>query len=333
MNYPHIRMRRLRSTSSIRDLVASNYLHPSDLVQPFFIVEGENISDPIETLPGINRISIDILINQVKKAIELGIKSIMLFPSVPEGKKDEEGSESYNLENLVCKAIREIKSQKLEVTIICDVALDPYTSHGHDGIVRNGEVDNDETIEVLVAQSLALAGAGADVIAPSDMMDGRIGEIRDALEEHGYHNVAILSYAIKYASNLYGPFRDAVKSKRNGGLEVDKSTYQADYRTDASHAIREIELDVAEGADMVIIKPASYYLDIISQASISFNVPVFAYQVSGEYAMIKFAAEKKVLQSEINTMIESLTAFKRAGASAIISYAAMEVASILGNKQ
>lgn len=325
-------MRRLRQNSSMRDLVADNYLHPSNLIQPFFIIEGENKREPIETLPGICRLSIDLLIQEIKKAIKLGIRGIMLFPSVPNDKKDEQGTESYNVENLVCRAIREIKSQNLDVTVICDVALDPYTDHGHDGIVNNGDVNNDETIEVLVAQSLALAGAGADIIAPSDMMDGRIGEIRDALEEHGHHNVAILSYAIKYASNLYGPFRDAVKSKQNQGLEVDKSTYQADYRTSTNHALREVELDIAEGADMVIIKPASYYLDIISNVSMSFNVPVFAYQVSGEYAMIKFAAEKKVLQSEINTMLESLTAFKRAGASAIISYAAMEVASIL-NKQ
>jgi porphobilinogen synthase len=326
-------MRRLRRNSSIRDLVADHYLHPSNLVQPFFIIEGKNLSEPIETLPGINRISIDILIDEVKKAINLGIRAIMLFPAISEDKKDEEGTESYNVDNLLCRSIREIKSQNLDITIICDVALDPYTSHGHDGIVRNDEVDNDETIEVLVAQSLALASAGADIIAPSDMMDGRIGEIRDALEESGYHNVAILSYAIKYASNLYGPFRDAVKSKQNKGLEVDKSTYQADYRTSSAHAIREVELDIAEGADMVVVKPASYYLDIISNVSMSFNVPVFAYQVSGEYAMIKFAAEKKALQSEINTMFEALTAFKRAGASAIISYAAMEVASILNNKQ
>lgn len=331
MEYPFVRMRRLRQTKSMRDLVAEHILHPSNLIQPFFIIEGTNKSEPIDTLPGVSRLTIDLLIEQVKKAIDLGISSIMLFPSVSDDKKNPEATESYNHDNLVCRAIKEIKAQNLDVTIMVDVALDPYTTHGHDGIVQDGEVHNDETIEVLIAQSLALASSGADVLAPSDMMDGRIGEIRDALEENGYHNVAILSYAIKYASNFYGPFRDAVKSKKNNGGEVDKSTYQADYRTPTKHALKEVELDINEGADMVIIKPASYYLDIISNVSDSFNVPVIAYQVSGEYSMIRFAAEKKVLQNEINAMVEALTAFKRAGASAIISYAAMDVASFLNN--
>jgi len=327
--YPDTRLRRLRKTKPIRDLVADHRLDPSDLVQPFFIIEGQNKREAILTMPGIERISVDILLQKAKEAESLGIKAIALFPTIADDLKDEDGSEAFNTDNLVCRAVRAIKDVGIEVAVICDVALDPYTSHGHDGILNDEDiVDNDLTIDVLVAQSLALAQAGVDIVAPSDMMDGRIGAIRASFEESGYCDTAILSYSIKYTTNLYGPFRDAVKSKQ-GGREVSKATYQADWRRGAMEAIAEVEEDISEGADIVMVKPAIFYLDIIQKISQEFLVPVFAYQVSGEYAQIKFAAQNGAIENEAEAMLEALTAIKRAGATAIFSYASMEVAKYL----
>lgn len=326
--YPEVRLRRLRQNSQIRDLVAEYHVSPENLIQPFFVIEGKGKKEEIATLPGIYRLSIDLLLEQVKEVASLGIKAVALFPVIDQGKKDDEGSEAFNLDNLVCSAIKAIKEAKIDILIICDVALDPYTSHGHDGIIVNDDVDNDLSIDSLVAQSLTLAKAGADILAPSDMMDGRIGFIREALEEGGYHNIMILSYSMKYASNLYGPFRDSVHSK-NSGKEVRKNTYQADMRGHNSIAIREIEQDIEEGADMVIIKPASYYLDVIQLIAQNFDIPVFAYQVSGEYSMIKFAHANKAIEDPQSTMLESLIAIRRAGANSIITYGAMEMAKYL----
>lgn len=331
--YPTTRLRRLRKSAPIRDLVSEYQIESKDLIQPFFVIEGKNKTEPIDTMPGIERLSIDLLVHKVRECVDFGIKAVALFPTITVDQKDEEGSEAYNIDNLVCRAVKAIKEAEIDIAVICDVALDPYTENGHDGIVKDGDVDNDETIEALVAQALTLAKAGTDIIAPSDMMDGRIGAIRDALEESGYKDVVILSYSIKYTTNLYGPFRDAVKSKRAAGKEVHKNTYQADWRRSADEAIREVEEDIMEGADIVMIKPALYYLDVISKVSSNFEVPVFAYQVSGEYSLIKFAAKNNVVENETNTMIEALTAIKRSGASAIFTYAALEVAKFLGDKK
>lgn len=330
--YPITRLRRLRKTKAIRDLVAENNLEAKDLIQPFFVIEGKKKSEAIDTLPGIDRLSIDLLLDKVQECADLGIKAIALFPTIDNELKDETGSEAFNTENLICRAVKAIKEAKIDIAIICDVALDPYTSHGHDGILVGDDVNNDETIEALAAQSLTLAKAGADIIAPSDMMDGRIGAIRETLEDSGYNDVVILSYAVKYTTNLYGPFRDAVKSKAIEGREVHKNTYQADWRRSAKEALKEVELDIMEGADIVMVKPALFYADIISEVAAHSDVPVFAYQVSGEYSMIKFAAKNNVVENEISTMIEALTAIKRAGANAIVSYGSMEVAKFLSKR-
>lgn len=330
--FPETRFRRLRKSASIRDLMAETTIDAKDLIQPFFVIEGKNKSEPIDSMFGISRLSIDLLLDEVRECAKLGIKAIILFPTISDELKDEGGSEAYNEENLICRAVKAIKKAGIDITIICDVALDPYTNHGHDGIVKDGDVDNDKSLDALVAQSLALAKAGTDIIAPSDMMDGRIGVIREALEKSGYHNMVILSYSIKYTTNLYGPFRDAVKSKKKFGKEVHKNTYQADYRRSANEALMEVEVDIIEGADIVMIKPALYYLDIISKVSKNTHIPVFAYQVSGEYSMIKLAAKNNIVENEINTMMEALTAIKRAGASSIVTYGAMEIARFLRGK-
>jgi porphobilinogen synthase len=251
---------------------------------------------------------------------------------VDESLKDAAGAEAFNNDNLVCRALKALKAADINIGIICDVALDPYTDHRHDGILKNGDVDNDLSITALVKQSLVLAKSGADIIAPSDMMDGRVGSIRAALDDEGYHDVAILSYSMKYVSNLYGPFREAVGSKI-GGKEITKSTYQADYRVGRGQALQEVELDIAEGADMVMIKPSMFYLDIIRDIADMVNVPVFAFQVTGEYAMIKFASQNGVLADETQAMLEALTAIKRSGATGILTYAAMEIARFLREKQ
>ena len=328
--YPDVRLRRLRTSSWIRDLLAETVLLPKDLVQPFFVIEGNNKKEPVLTMPGIDRLSIDLLVEKVKEAVRLGIKLIALFPSVDESLKDELGTEAYNENNLISRAVRAIKAAKIEIGVACDIALDPYTTHRHDGIVKNGDVDNDLSIEALEKQALVLAKAGADIVAPSDMMDGRVGAIRKMLDRESYNNVAILSYAMKYNTNLYGPFRDAVRSITASSKYLSKATYQADYRVGYKQAIREAELDIAEGADMIMVKPAMFYIDIINNIANMTNVPVFAYQVSGEYAMLKLAADNNLLNWE-NTMIESLLAIKRAGSTGIFTYAAMDIAKFLRN--
>lgn len=325
-NFPDTRLRRNRRTQWLRDLVAENSISVNDLIMPFFVIDGSNKREKINSMPGIYRLSIDLLLEEIKKCHRLGIKAIMLFACIDQKLKDDFGSESHNENNLICRAIKAIKSQNIDIGIICDVALDPFTSHGQDGLIsKDGEVLNDETNEILCKQVLAQAKAGCDIISPSDMMDGRVGVIRKYLDKNGFQNVAIMSYSAKYASNFYGPFRDAVDSKNN--LKGDKKSYQMDFRNQ-SEALREIALDITEGADMIIIKPGIAYLDIVSKAKEQFNVPIISYQVSGEYSMLKLAAQKKLINFH-EGLLESLIAFKRAGASAIISYGAMEIAKLI----
>lgn len=327
--FPTVRMRRYRRTPWIRDLLSQTTLLPKDLIQPFFVIEGEGKSESIATMPGVNCLSIDLLVAQVLEAEKLGIKAVALFPSVASALKCSDAKEAYNEDNLVCRAVRAIKGKTKNIGVICDVALDPYTDHGHDGIVKFGDVDNDETIQKLQMQALVLAKAGVDIIAPSDMMDGRIMMIREHLDDHGFVDVSILSYAMKYASNLYGPFRHAVGSKISS-IGVNKATYQADFRASIGQALQECELDAIEGADILMIKPAGMYLDIIAHVVDAENIPVFAYQVSGEYAMLKFASMAGAINWE-ESLYESLIAIKRAGAGAIVTYAAMEVAAKIRN--
>ncbi len=323
-SYPSTRLRRNRKNEWSRRLVQENTLSSNDLIWPIFIREGKNVKEPINTMPGVYRYSIDKLEKLVENAIDKKIPMIALFPNTPSSKKDNEGSEALNKNNLVCKALRLIKKNYKDIGIMCDVALDPYTIHGHDGILKNNYVDNDETIKILVKQSLLQAEMGCDVIAPSDMMDGRIGEIRKSLDKNGYKLVQILSYAVKYASNFYGPFRDAVGSKK--ALKGDKKNYQMDFKN-SQEALREVALDIKEGADFVMVKPGMPYLDIIKLIKDNFKIPVFAYQVSGEYSLIKNGINKKILNED--AIIESLSSFKRAGASAVITYFAEEVAKKL----
>jgi len=329
--FPTVRMRRYRKTGWMRDLLSDTTLLPKDLIQPFFVIEGSDKSEPIDMMPGVNRISIDILVDKVLEASRLGIKAIALFPSIDADLKSHEAKEAYNEDNLICRAVRAIKANTQDIGVICDVALDPYTDHGHDGIVKTldmvEDVDNDSTIAKLQMQALALAKAGVDIVAPSDMMDGRIMMMRKHLDAHGFEGVSILSYSMKYASNLYGPFRNAVGS-RVSSVGVNKATYQADFRSSINQAFQECKLDVMEGADMLMIKPAGMYLDIISHITSSENIPVFAYQVSGEYAMLKFASQAGAIKWE-ESLLESLIAIKRAGAIGIFTYAAMDVAMIL----
>lgn len=322
-NFPRTRMRRNRQNAWIRDLTAQTHILPSDLILPLFVIEGKNKEEKIINLPDVSRFSIDGIVKKAKEAAKLGIPAVMLFPVVDQKLKTADGREALNENNLICRTISAIKNAVPEIGVIADVALDPYTSHGHDGVVdKNGYVLNDETIDVLCQQAVVQANAGCDIVAPSDMMDGRVGIIRDALDDHSYINVGIMSYAAKYASNFYGPFRSAVGSSKN--LKSDKKTYQMDFRNSAE-ALREIALDVEEGADMVIIKPAMSYLDIIARASQEFKIPLISYHVSGEYAMLKFAQERGALDFE-KAYQESLIAMKRAGSSAIITYGAIEVA-------
>ena len=283
-SYPNIRLRRNRKKEWSRRLVQESSLSPNDLIWPIFICDGKNVKERINTMPGVYRYSIDKLEKLVEGAMNKKIPMIALFPNTPDSKKNAKGSEALNKNNLVCKALRLIKKNYKNIGIMCDVALDPYTSHGHDGILKNNYVNNDETIKILVKQSLLQAEMGCDVIAPSDMMDGRIGEIRKALDKNGYELVQILSYAVKYASNFYGPFRNAVGSKKS--LKSDKKNYQMDFKN-SKEAIREVALDIREGADFVMVKPGMLYLDIIKLIKDNFKIPVFAYQVSGEYSLIK----------------------------------------------
>ena len=322
-SFPSLRLRRGRSSQWIRNLLTENKLTSNDLIWPIFICEGENKKDEISSMPNVYRYSIDRLDEISETANELGINLIALFPYTPEEKKTDSGEESINSKNLVCKALKKIKSQKNNFGVMCDVALDPYTSHGHDGLVNSeGEIVNDETNSLLVKQALLFAEHGADIIAPSDMMDGRIAKIRNKLEDEKFHNTIILSYAAKYASKMYSPFRDAVGSSSN--LKTDKKTYQMNI-ANSDEALREVAMDIKEGADIVMVKPGISYLDIISKIKSEFNFPTFAYQVSGEYSMIKAAADKSFINEE-EIVFEQLTSFKRAGADAILSYFAPEVA-------
>jgi porphobilinogen synthase len=326
-SFPRVRLRRNRKSAWIRDLTAQNTFLPSDLILPLFVIEGKNKEEKISHLPDVSRLSIDLIVKKAKEAQKLGIPALMLFPALDQKLKTSNGKEAINSKNLMCRAIYEIKNAAPEIGVITDVALDPYTTHGHDGIVdKNGYVENDATIEILCQQALVQAQAGCDIIAPSDMMDGRIGIIRDALDDQGFSDVALMSYAVKYASSFYGPFRHAVGSVNNL-KKSDKKTYQMDFRN-SQEALREVALDVAEGADMIIIKPGMPYLDVVLQVSQNFKLPVIAYQVSGEYAMLKFAAEKGAFDFDA-AFYESLMAFKRAGASAVISYGAIDVAKKL----
>ncbi|MEM6338491.1 MAG: porphobilinogen synthase [Pseudomonadota bacterium] len=323
--YPIVRLRRNRRTSWLRDLTSETHLQPSDLILPIFVIEGENLRTEVKTMPGVFRQSIDQVVITAKEAEKRGIKAIALFPSIDPSLKSESADEAYNLDNLICRTVRSLKNAGLTIGIICDVALDPYTTHGRDGILIDGDVDNDQTVEALSNQALVLAKAGVDIVAPSDMMDGRIMAIREDLDENDFINVNILAYAAKYNSSFYGPFRDAVGSNKKNYLS--KATYQMDVRN-RSEAMREIEHDIEEGADMVMVKPGMPFLDIINEASQRFDIHVLAYQVSGEYAMLKIASENGALDWE-KIMIESLVCFKRAGTSAILTYAALEAADLL----
>jgi len=323
--YPNLRLRRTRKESWSRRLIQENTLSPNDFILPIFLIEGSNKRQPISSMPGVYRYTINRLSQIVDRAIKKKIPMVALFPKTQNVHKDELGTESLNEKNLVCRAIKEIKKRyKNQIGIMCDVALDPYTSHGHDGLIKSNTILNDETIEILINQSLLQAEMGCDVIAPSDMMDGRIGKIRKALDKNKFQNVQILSYAAKYASSFYGPFRDAVGSKSS--LKGDKKTYQMDYRN-SDEAIREVALDIKEGADMVMVKPGMPYLDIIKSIKEKFKLPVFAYQVSGEYSLIETAITKKLINKD--AIYESLVAFKRAGANAIVSYYADRIDKII----
>ena len=319
----NVRLRRGRTTEWMRSLLAENQVSSSDLILPLFVIEGKNKQEKINNLPDVFRYSIDLIVKKAKEARALQIPALMLFPVIDQKLKTNEGKQALNKNNLICRAVKEIKNAVPEIGIICDVALDPYTAHGHDGLIdKNGYVLNDETIEVLCQQSIVQANAGCDIIAPSDMMDGRVLKIRQSLDKEGFTNVAIMSYAAKYASNFYGPFRDAVGSSKN--LKTDKKTYQMDFRN-SDEAMREIELDIKEGADMLIVKPGMPYLDVIKQASTRYKTPIIAYQVSGEYAMLKHAAKAGAFDFD-NAFLESLIAFKRAGSRAIITYGAIDFA-------
>ena len=320
-SYPKSRLRRLRKTSWIRNLISENSVSNNDLILPIFVREGKNIIEPVKSMPGVNRYSLNklpVILNQVKK---YKIPMIALFPFTPNKKKDKFGQEALNPNNLICKSLRFIKKRYPKIGVMCDVALDPYTSHGHDGVIINNEIENDETIKILVKQALLQAKMGCDVIAPSDMMDGRVGEIRKILDKNNFKNVNILSYAVKYASSFYGPFRVAVGSKSK--LKKDKKTYQMDYRN-SFEIFREVGQDIKEGADMVMVKPGMMYLDIINKIKNNFNIPVLAYQVSGEYSLIKNGIKKKILNEE--SIIESILSIKRAGACAVITYFAIDIA-------
>ena len=320
--FPLTRLRRNRQSANLRALVAENALSSDDLIQPIFIKEGLKGKESIESLPGVSRLGLDVLNEEIRELESAGIKAIALFPVIDSSKKDDKGSESLNEDNLVSQAIKQIKEIS-EMVIISDVALDPYTSHGHDGLINAyGYVDNDLTLPVLTEQALVLAKAGADIIAPSDMMDGRVKSIRDAFEAKGYVNTLILSYAAKYSSKFYGPFREAVGSSANLGVG-SKDTYQMDV-SNVKEALQEVAMDIEEGADIVMVKPGMPYLDIVKAVKDEFSIPTFAYQVSGEYAMLKGAIDKGWLSEE--AFMESLLCFKRAGADCILTYAAKEIA-------
>ena len=323
--YPSLRLRRNRKSSWTRKLIQENTLSPNDFILPIFLIDGINKKQHIKSMPGVYRYSVDRISQIIDKAISKGIPMVALFPNTKKSLKNELGSEALNENNLVCRASRMIKKKyKNQVGIMCDVALDPYTSHGHDGLIKSDKILNDETIQVLINQSLLQAEMGCDVLAPSDMMDGRIGKIRKAIDQNNFQDVQILSYAAKYASSFYGPFRDAVGSKSS--LKGDKKTYQMDFKN-SDEALREVALDIKEGADMVMVKPGMPYLDIIKSIKEKFKIPVFAYQVSGEYSLIENAINKNLVNKD--AVYESLVAFKRAGANAIVSYYADRIDKII----
>ena len=323
--YPGLRLRRNRKADWIRRLVEESSLSSNDLILPIFLIDGKNKIQSIKTMPGVFRYSIDNLCKIVDKAISLKIPMVALFPNTRISAKDKFGTEALNEDNLVCRATRYIKKKyKNQIGIMCDAALDPYTSHGHDGVIKSNYVVNDETVKILAKQALLQAQAGCDVIAPSDMMDGRVGKIRKVLDKNGYELVQILSYAVKYASNFYGPFRDAVGSK--GLLKGDKKNYQMDFRN-SSEALREVSLDIKEGADIVMVKPGMPYLDVIRLVKDNFKIPVFAYQVSGEYSLLTKGIQQGLINK--NAIIESLISFKRAGANAIVTYFADKISKDL----
>jgi len=323
--FPTTRLRRNRGDDFSRRLVSENVLSASDLIWPVFVLDGDNRREAVSSMPGVERLSIDLMIDAVGEAADLGILAVAVFPNTDPSLKTPGAEESFNGENLVCRAVRALKKVHPDIGVVCDVALDPYNSDGHDGLVKDGVILNDETIDVLCQQSIVQAEAGCNIIAPSDMMDGRIGVIRKALDDKGFEAVRIMSYAAKYASAFYGPFRDAVGS--GGALKGDKKTYQMD-PANSDEALRETALDIAEGADMVIVKPGMPYLDIVSRVKETFGVPTFAYQVSGEYAMLKAATENGWLDND-KVILESLMAFKRAGADGVLTYMAPEAARLL----
>ena len=323
--FPNTRMRRNRRDAWTRRLVAENTLSVGDLIWPIFVIEGENTTTDVGSMPGVQRVTVDRLAAHCANAAKLGIPAIALFPMTPREHKDAEGTESANPDNLICRAARVLKAEYPDIGLVGDVALDPYTDHGHDGVIRDGYVHNDDTLAILRTQALNQAAAGIDVIAPSDMMDGRIGVIREALDGQGMIDTRIMSYAAKYASAFYGPFREAVGS--GASLTGDKKTYQMD-PANTDEALREVELDLLEGADMVMVKPGMPYLDIVRRVHDRFGVPTFAYQVSGEYAMIMAAVQNGWLDHD-RAMMESLMAFKRAGAAGVLTYFAPEAATLL----
>jgi porphobilinogen synthase len=323
--FPDIRMRRLRQHEWTRKLVAEHTLAPANLIWPLFLIEADGLRQPVAAMPGVERLSIDIAVRAAEEAATLGIPVVALFPHIDPVLKTADGREALNPENLVCRAVRAIKQAVPEIGVLCDVALDPYTTHGHDGVLVRDRVANDETVEILTRQAVLQAEAGCDIIAPSDMMDGRVAAIRCALESGGFRDTLIMAYAAKYASAFYGPFRDAVGSAK--ALMGDKRSYQMD-PANSDEAMREVALDIAEGADMVMVKPGLPYLDVLYRVKEAFRLPVFAYQVSGEYAMLKAAAERGFLDGE-RAMLESLIAFRRAGASGVLTYFAREAAILL----
>ena len=324
--YPDIRLRRVRNSDWVRRLVSENNLSANDLILPIFVREGKNKIQKIKSMEGVYRYSVDKLDQIVNQAVKFRIPMIAIFPHTDNKKKDSKGTEALNENNLVCKSIIKIKNKFKNIGVMCDVALDPYTSHGHDGIIKKKQILNDETIEILEKQSVLQAQMGCDVIAPSDMMDGRVGEIRKKLDKNNFQNVKILSYAVKYASNFYGPFRDAVGSRTN--LKTNKKSYQMDYRN-SNEIFREVALDIKEGADFVMVKPGLPYLDIISKIKDNFKIPVFAYQVSGEYSLIKTGIKNKIINDE--AILESLISLKRSGSSDIVTYFALDVLKKIKN--
>lgn len=320
--FPTTRLRRNRSGQGVRALTAENVLTTDDLIWPVFVMDGDVGRQPVPSMPGVDRLSVDYVVDAAIAAEKLGIRALALFPYTNPELRDEDGSESVNPDNLVCRAVRAVRAACPDLIIVCDVALDPYTSHGHDGLIRDGEIANDESVDALIRQALVQAEAGCDTLAPSDMMDGRIGAIRSALDDAGRDDVRIMSYAAKYASCFYGPFREAVGSSST--LVGDKRTYQMD-PANSHEALREVEMDLAEGADMVMVKPGMPYLDIVRRVKDEFHVPTFVYQVSGEYAMLKTAFDMGRLDPD-RGILESLLCFKRAGADGILTYFALEAA-------